>query len=99
MISIMGRLNTGQRVVIVIAWGLALAVVGEGVLSWWEGGTQPFTGWVGYAPLASTAFSPPRRVLHPWVLAAYWLTVVIVWAAGALTVMRNRSRGTEPSTS
>ena len=93
----MGRLNAGQRVVIVVAWGLALAVVGEGVLSWWEGGTRPLTGWVGYAPLASATFSPPRRILHPWVLAAYWLLVVVVWAAGALTVMRSRSRGTEPT--
>ncbi len=96
MIAVVRRLNAGQRVVVVVAWGIALVVIGDALLSWWEGGPQPFTGWVGYAPLTSTFVSPPHRILHPWVVAVYWLLVVVLWAVGSLAVMRTPSRGVEP---
>ena len=82
----MTKLNLPQRIVIVIGWGLALAVLGQWVTHLGQRG--PF-GWVAYAPLGQTSI-PGVGGLHPWVRLVIWLVLVAVWVAGALWVLATR---------
>jgi hypothetical protein len=77
-----GRLNTAQRVVLVVAWGLTLAVVASVVA------TEHRTGdWFNYAPTTSTysdgAVGPGTA---RWVIT--WLVAIVLWAVGALRLLR-----------
>ncbi len=75
--------NRAQRVVLVIALGATLAVVG-----WWITSPSPFTGWTGYAPLTSGPLVTGG--LHLWVRAVIWLALIGAWTATSLTLLRTR---------
>jgi len=85
------RLNLPQRVVLVVALGAALYLVGSWIT--WRASRSFATGWTGYAPLTNAAHFPgigPSR-LHPWVQLAIWLALVGIWVGGSLLVLRDRA--------
>ena len=78
------RLSMAQRVVIVIAVGLALAVAAGYLTSL---GTR--FGWYAYSPLARQAFSPPGSGEPGWLRAIIWLAAISLWAAASAAVLRH----------
>lgn len=77
------RLNTAQRVVVIIALGLALAVVARYLTSL---GTRP--GWYAYAPLSRQSF-PPFGFGEPrWLRMIIWLAAISLWGAVSAAVLR-----------
>jgi hypothetical protein len=79
-------LSKAQRVVLVIALGLALGALGSYLASFGSGAA---VGWIGYAPLTS-GFYPGAR-LHPWVPLVVWLVLIGIWAVVSVRVMRPSS--------
>lgn len=77
------RLSTAQRVVVIIALGLALAIVASYLTSL---GTR--AGWYAYAPLTGQAFSPPGPGEPGWLRVIIWLAAISLWAAASATVLR-----------
>jgi heme/copper-type cytochrome/quinol oxidase subunit 1 len=77
-------LARAQRVVVVIALGLALGAVGS-YLVHLGGGIR--TGWYGYAPLTAT-FQPPGTGLPTWLRLLIWLVLIAVWALASIRVLR-----------
>ena len=81
------RLGTAQRVVVVIALGLALGVVASYLTSL---GTR--TGWYAYAPLSGQVFQPPGIGPPGWLRVIIWLAAISLWTLASLRVLR-RSPG------
>jgi hypothetical protein len=77
------RLNTAQRVVIVVAIGIALAAIGIYLAS--LGSPRP--GWYIYAPLAN-GIGPPRTGLPGWLRLIIWLGLTGIWALASAVVLR-----------
>jgi hypothetical protein len=77
-------LSKPQRIVVVIALGLALGAVGSYLVSLGSG--MPF-GWTGYAPLTAQ-FVGPGRGLHGWLRLIIWLVLIGAWALGSVRVLR-----------
>ncbi len=84
-LSPMGK---GQRIVLIIGWGLALGFVGL-----WATAPPGPTGWVAYAPLAGE-FQSVRYsgALEPWQQLLIWLALVVGWTAVAFFVLRPSQR-------
>jgi hypothetical protein len=62
------RLNRAQRVVVVIALGVVLDLLGG-----WITSLGSYTGWVSYAPLAvTTNLLYAGNGLQPWERLAIW---------------------------
>lgn len=80
-------MSRGQRLVVVVAWGAALYFVGQYV----TGGARPLTGWTGYAPLQAVPVST-RFGLTSFGSLLVWLGLVVLWAVGALLLLRRRVR-------
>ena len=77
------RLTKAQRVVVVIALGLALGTVGSYLVR----GSGVAFGWTGYAPLTSQIYGlgiGPR----PWLRVIIWLVLISLWALGSVRVLR-----------
>jgi heme/copper-type cytochrome/quinol oxidase subunit 1 len=74
------RLTMAQRIVVVVALGLALGAIGIYLDSF---GDMGVTGWTGYAPLQL-----PNTGLANWLRLLIWLVLVGLWAAGAIRVLR-----------
>ena len=80
------RMNLGQRIIVIISLGMALAVGGSYIVN---GGGD--SGWVGYAPL-TTAISVPG--LSPALRLVVWLGLIAIWALASVVLLRSpRSRG------
>jgi uncharacterized membrane protein YciS (DUF1049 family) len=85
------RLNLGQRVVIVVALGVVLVLVGRYLTA-----PVPFTGWIAYAPL--TASTLPGRLfaardgLGHIANFFVWLGLVLAWCAASLALLRTPLR-------
>jgi heme/copper-type cytochrome/quinol oxidase subunit 1 len=77
------RLSTAQRVVVIIALGLALAIVASYVTSL---GTR--AGWYAYAPLTGQTLPPPGFGEPGWLRVIIWLAAISLWAAASATVLR-----------
>ncbi|MGA3146967.1 MAG: hypothetical protein ABSF33_05760 [Acidimicrobiales bacterium] len=80
------RLNTGQRIVILIGLGVALSFFGD----WATTRGQTASGWVAYAPLSRTV-NPGDLAgsgLHPWVQLVIWLALTLIWILVALFLLR-----------
>lgn len=77
------RLSTAQRVVVIIALGLALAIVASYVTSL---GTR--AGWYAYAPLTGQTFPPPGSGEPGWLRVIIWLAAISLWAAASAAVLR-----------
>lgn len=88
----MGRLNRGQRIVLVVALGAALYVLGVYITTL----DTPGSGWVAYAPLSQVAHSSftgtPFAGLHPWVRLVVWLGLTVIWAGCSVALLRSRPR-------
>jgi hypothetical protein len=80
------KLSQAQRVVVVVALGLALGVL-AGYLTSLGGGSD--FGWYAYAPLSGQAFAP-NTGLSGWLRLVIWLAVIGLWALGSLRVLRPR---------
>jgi hypothetical protein len=77
------RLGRGQRVVIVIALGLALRTVGGFLTSL----GRRAVGWYAYSPL-TTRLHPVGLGLHRPVRLLIWLVLIVIWAAASVLVLR-----------
>jgi heme/copper-type cytochrome/quinol oxidase subunit 1 len=92
----MGRIRAvplAQRIAVVIALALALAVLGRYLTSV----SHPSSfGWYAYAPLKS---SPPAPEVGPraWARALIWLGLVVAWAVPAVWLLRLSRRGVSSS--
>ncbi|MGA2210067.1 MAG: hypothetical protein ABSH30_10565 [Acidimicrobiales bacterium] len=88
------RFNRAQRVVVVIALGVVLDLLGG-----WLTSLGSYTGWVGYAPLAATNdLAYAGSGLHPWERFAVWVGLTVVWAAAALLLLRTPRSSERPVT-
>jgi hypothetical protein len=87
------RLNLGQRVVLVVALGVALLVFGQWLIGFWEFGSRGF-GRAAYAPLSSSSFQLPRIMLDSWVILIIWLILISLWMVISLFILRSH-RGDE----
>jgi hypothetical protein len=77
------RLGTAQRIVVVIALGLALGVLASYLTSL---GTR--TGWYAYAPLSGQVFQPPGIGVPGWLRVIIWLAAISLWTLTSLRVLR-----------
>lgn len=78
-----GRLSTAQRVVVVVALGLALGVVASYLT-----GLDTRTGWYAYAPLSGQSFQPPGIGEPGWLRLIIWLAAISLWALTSLRMLR-----------
>ena len=76
-------LNKSQRVVAVIAFGLAIGTLGSYLVNL---GSGLASGWYAYAPLSNALFVP--RGLHAWLRVIIWLVLIGVWALGSIWMLR-----------
>jgi hypothetical protein len=81
-VRLIDSLNTAQRVVIVVAIGIALAVVGLYLASL----GSPRFGWYAYSPLAS-GIGPPGTGLPGWLRLIIWLGLTAIWALSSVVVL------------
>jgi heme/copper-type cytochrome/quinol oxidase subunit 1 len=78
------RLSLPQRIVVIIAFGLALVAAGVYLISL---GDTSATGWYAYAPLTQTA-SVLRPGLAGWLRLIIWLALIGLWALGSIRLLR-----------
>jgi hypothetical protein len=78
-------LNKSQRVVVVVAFGVALGTLGSYLVTLGSGSVA--SGWYAYSPLSSGSLVAPTG-LHPWLRVIIWLVLISVWAAGSIRVLR-----------
>lgn len=88
LVRLIDGLNTAQRVVIVVAIGIALAAVGLYLTSI----GSPRFGWYAYSPLTRGAFLPGSG-LPAWLRLIIWLGLTGIWASISVIVLRPPSRG------
>jgi hypothetical protein len=81
-------LSRAQRVVVVIALGLALDTVGNYLVALGQGAVS--VGWYSYAPLTAS-LSAPTGGLHHSVRVIIWLVLIGLWALGSVRVLRASS--------
>ncbi len=77
-----GRLSKAQRVVVVIALGVALGTVASYLTSL---GVR--FGWYAYSPLTGQ-LQPRGRGLPAWLRLIIWLAAIGLWACASVTVLR-----------
>jgi heme/copper-type cytochrome/quinol oxidase subunit 1 len=78
------RLSQPQRIVVVIALGVACGTAGIYLVS--LGSTVSF-GWYAYAPLSQAAY-PPHAGLAGWLRLIIWLALIGLWALASIWVLR-----------
>jgi heme/copper-type cytochrome/quinol oxidase subunit 1 len=83
-------LNKPQRIVVVIAFGLAIATLASYLVN--IGSVA--SGWYAYSPQTSALYAP--RGLHAWLRVIIWLLLIGAWALGSIRVLR-ASPGDAPS--
>ena len=77
------RLSKAQRLVVVVAVGLAFLAVGSYLSSLGQHGSA--FGWTGYAPLTLGA---PGAGLPAWLRLVVWLALTAIWAIVSIRVLR-----------
>jgi heme/copper-type cytochrome/quinol oxidase subunit 1 len=77
------KLDKAQRVVVVVALGVAFLAVGSYLLSLGQAGTA--FGWTGYAPLTAPTGRPA------WLQLIVWLALTCLWAVVSIRVLRPSS--------
>lgn len=85
------RLSQPQRIVVVIALGVACGATGMYLVN--LGSTV--SGWYAYAPLSQAVY-PPHTGLAGWLRLIIWLALVVLWALVSIRVLRP-SREEPPS--
>jgi heme/copper-type cytochrome/quinol oxidase subunit 1 len=78
------RLSQPQRIVVVIALGMAFGAAGIYLAS--LGNTAGF-GWYAYAPLSQAVY-PPRTGVAGWLRLLIWLALIVLWALVSIRVLR-----------
>jgi hypothetical protein len=78
-----GRLTQPQKIVVVIALGVACGAAGIYLVS--LGSTATF-GWYAYAPLSQATY--PRTGLAEWLRLLIWLALTGLWALASIRVLR-----------
>jgi hypothetical protein len=79
------RLNKAQRIIVVVAFGMAFGVVGSYLVNL---GSRTNLGWFAYAPLGSSFVHLPGTGLPAWLRLIIWLGLVAVWALISVGVLR-----------
>jgi membrane protein implicated in regulation of membrane protease activity len=78
------KLSRAQRVVVIVALGVAFLAVGSFVLSL---GQPVFAlGWTGYAPLSAL------NGLPGWLRLIVWLALTCLWAVVSIRLLRPSDR-------
>lgn len=77
-------LSKSQRVVMVVALGLALGTVGSYIVNLRSGVAF---GWTGYAPLAEQVIAAERG-LPNWLRLIIWLVLISLWAVASIRLLR-----------
>ena len=80
------HLSLAQRIVIVIALGVTVAIVGTFVSG--LGGSPTQFGWFGYAPLTRATLSLDQPDLAPWEQLLVWIGLICLWAGSSLVLLR-----------
>ena len=83
-------MNSGQMVILCVALGAVLVVLGFAARAWWWE-TTPSSGWFNDAPnngIVYTYDQPDRCAIVTQ--AAIWIGLVGVWAGGCLALLRTR---------
>jgi hypothetical protein len=75
------RLGRAQRVVVVVAFGVAFLAVGSYLLSLGQHGVA--FGWTGYAPI-----SMPNVGAPDWLRLIVWLALTSLWAVLSIWLLR-----------
>jgi hypothetical protein len=78
------KLSKAQRVVLVVAIGVALLAVGDFLLSLGQHGFA--FGWTGYASLTALAASGAGP--SAWVRLVVWLALTCLWAVVSIRLLR-----------
>jgi len=78
------RLGPAQKIVLVVALGLAFGVLGSYLGSL---GNMVSNGWYAYAPLAPSLYAP-HTGLAPWLRLLIWLALISLWAVASAWVLR-----------
>ena len=81
---LVGRLSTVQRVVVVVALGVALVVLGRYLIG--LGAVHPKPGWS--MDVLSTQPSQPRTGLPGWLRMIIWLALTGLWTVASLVLLR-----------
>jgi hypothetical protein len=90
---VIDRLSRPQRVVVVVALGLALGVIGTYLMSLSSGIRS---GWYGYAPLTAT-LQAPGTGLPGWLQLIIWLALIGAWALASIRVLRPAADNDTPA--
>jgi heme/copper-type cytochrome/quinol oxidase subunit 1 len=77
-------LGKAQRIVVVIAFGMALGAVGSYLVNL---GNTVRAGWYAYAPLTQAVY-PPRTGLAGWLRLIIWLALIGLWAVVSVRLLR-----------
>jgi heme/copper-type cytochrome/quinol oxidase subunit 1 len=77
------RLSQPQRIVVVIALGVACGAAGSYLVN--LGGTV--SGWYAYAPLSQAVY-PPHTGLAGWLRLIIWLALAGLWALVSIRAFR-----------
>jgi len=91
--SLIDELSKAQRVIVVIALGLALAAIGFYLV---DIGSGTAFGWYAYSPLNNTLRTPGTG-LAAWLRLIIWLVLIAVWALAALWVLRPAAEKGRPA--
>jgi heme/copper-type cytochrome/quinol oxidase subunit 1 len=78
------RLGNAQRIVVVIALGMAFGTVGSYLVNL---GNTVRAGWYAYAPLTQAVY-PPRTGLAGWLRLIIWLVLIGLWAVVSVRLLR-----------
>lgn len=83
--SLRDKLSLPQRVVVVVALGIAARILDRWLLE--ERGAQ--SGWFNYAPNSGLAYAPNGR-FSPLVVSLGGLIIVAAWCAASVWVLHER---------
>ena len=86
------RLGLAQKIVLVVALGLAFGVLGNYLGSL---GNAASSGWYAYAPLAQS-LPALHTGLAPWLRLLIWLALIGLWTVASVQVLRTPGSGPEP---
>jgi heme/copper-type cytochrome/quinol oxidase subunit 1 len=78
------RLSQPQRIVVVIAFGMAFGAAGIYLVNV---GNMAGFGWYAYSPL-NQAVSSPRTGPAGWLRLIIWLVLICLWALVSIRVLR-----------
>jgi hypothetical protein len=82
-------MNGGQKVIVCVAIGAVVVVLGFAARAWWW--ETPGSGWFNYAPDNGVVFTADPADHGAIVTQALiWIGLVAVWAAACLLVLRTK---------